>query len=156
MGWTRRNAGVSVLLVMDEHRKQAGQRLAQIRDSKGLSQEDLAQRANLSVKTVSRFENGRHDGRRSTVRQIAEALDVSEADILGPPPDPLGLTGPTQLDRIEAKLDELLSALRQREAASIPPPPGKLGRVAQGSEPTPQPREQRRSGRGKDAQRGTG
>lgn len=104
MGWTRRNAGVSVLLAMDEHRKQAGQRLAQLRDARGWSQEDLARRADVSTKTISRFENGRHDGRRGTVRQIVEALGVEESDLLGPPPDPLGLAGPSQLDRIELAL----------------------------------------------------
>jgi transcriptional regulator with XRE-family HTH domain len=111
MGWTRRNAGVTVLLVMDEHRKAAGQRLARIRDSQGLSQEELAQRAKLSVKTISRFENGRHDGRNTTVQRIAEALGVETADIIGPPPAPLGLGDDTQLDRIEAQLADVLAEL---------------------------------------------
>lgn len=107
MGWTRRNVGVTVLLAMDEHRKQAGQRLAQIRDSQGLSQEDLARETGLSVKTISRFENGKHDGRRDTVRRLVAALKVEEADLLGPPPDPLGLGQPSQLDRIERALGEI-------------------------------------------------
>lgn len=111
MGWTRQNVGVTVLMVMDEHRKQAGQRLAQLRDAKGWSQEDLARKTTLSVKTISRFENGRHDGRRDTVRRIVDALEIDEADLIGPPPDPLGLNQPTQLDRIEAKLDDLLARL---------------------------------------------
>ncbi len=89
---------------MDEHRKQAGQRLVQIRDAKGWSQEDLAREAGLSTKTISRFENGRHDGRRDTVRRIVEALGVEEIDLVGPPPDPLGLSQPSQLDRIELAL----------------------------------------------------
>ncbi len=104
MGWTRHHVGVTVLLAMDEHRKQAGQRLVQIRDAKGWSQEDLAREAGLSTKTISRFENGRHDGRRDTVRRIVEALDVEEIDLVGPPPDPLGLSQPSQLDRIELAL----------------------------------------------------
>lgn len=111
MGWTRQNVGVTVLMVMDEHRKQAGQRLAQLRDAKGWSQEDLARKTELSVKTISRFENGRHDGRRDTVRRLVDALEIDEVDLIGPPPDPLGLNQPTQLDRIEAKLDELLARL---------------------------------------------
>lgn len=95
---------------MEEHRKQAGARLAALRDSRGLSQEELAHLAGISVKTISRFENGRHDGSRSTVRSLAKALKVNEHEIVGPPPAPLGL-GDSQLDRIEAKLDELLTQL---------------------------------------------
>lgn len=110
MGWTKRSAAVSLLLSMEEHRKQAGLRLVQLRESRGWSQEDLAQHAKLSVKTVSRFENGRHDGRRDTIRKLLKALEVDETTLLGEPPVPLGL-GPTQLDRIELKLDELLSRL---------------------------------------------
>lgn len=114
MGWTRRSAAVSVLLVMDEHRKQAGDRLAQLRDAQGLSQEELAHLAGISVKTISRFENGRHDGRRGTVRALAKALKVNEQDIIGEPPAPLGL-GPTQLDRIEQLLEGLVSRVAALE-----------------------------------------
>lgn len=109
LGWTRRTAAVSVLLAMEEHRKQAGERLAALRDAQGLNQEELAHLAGVSVKTVSRFENGRHDGSRRTVRAFAKALKVNEHDIIGQPPAPLGLGGESQLDRIEKKLDDLLS-----------------------------------------------
>lgn len=108
MGWTRRNAGVTVLLAMDEHRKQAGSRAAQLRDAKGWTQDDLARETGLTAKTISRFENGRNEGRRDTVRRIADALGVDEHELIGTPPDPLGLGGPSQLDRIEAMLAELL------------------------------------------------
>ena len=118
MGWTRTSAAVSVLLAMEEHRKQAGLRLVQLREAKGLGQEDLAHLAGISAKTISRFENGRHDGRRSTVRALAKALKVNEHDIIGPPPEPLGM-GETQLDRIEAKLDVLLSRLPAEGLAGV-------------------------------------
>lgn len=109
MSWTSRNVGVTVLLAMEEHRKAAGRRVALLRDARGWSQEDLAHEAGISSRTVSRFETGRHDGRRGTVRAIAKALAVAESDILGPPPEPLGLGRDNgQLDRIEAKLDVLL------------------------------------------------
>lgn len=135
MGWTTRNLGVSVLLVMEEHRKQAGARLAELRDAQGLNQEELAHLAGVSVKTISRFENGRHDGRRATVRALAKALKVNEHDIIGSPPAPLGLGGDTQLDRIEAKLDAVLSLLGvagpaevlEEEAARLDAQPGRSG-----------------------------
>jgi transcriptional regulator with XRE-family HTH domain len=95
VGWTKRSAAVTVLLAMEEHRKRAGLRLVQLR-----------------------FENGRHDGRRSTLRQLAEALGVDEADIVGDPPAPLGLGdngSGDQLDRIERLLVELSGRLAQLE-----------------------------------------
>lgn len=129
MGWTRTSAAATLLLAMEQHRKQAGQRVRALREARGWGQEDLSHRADLSVKTISRFENGRHDGRRGTVRAIAEALEVTELDILGPPPDVLGLKSvatddqlngvssefsvrvdnvEAQLSSIEEKLDRLL------------------------------------------------
>jgi transcriptional regulator with XRE-family HTH domain len=110
MGWTRQNAAVSVLLAMDEHRREAGRRLAQLRDSRGWSQEELAYKAGVSTKTVSRFENGRHDGRRSTIKKFADALEVSEAQLVGPPPNPLGLGQRTPEDQ---ELATLVTALRR-------------------------------------------
>jgi transcriptional regulator with XRE-family HTH domain len=112
MGWTRKSAGVSVLLAMEEHRKQAGIRVLQLREARRWTHEDLAHAAGISVKTVSRFEKGRVEGRRGTVRKIAEALGVDEADIVGLPPAPLGLGVPavSQLDRIEKMLRSVTPA----------------------------------------------
>lgn len=126
MGWTRKSAAVSVLLAMEEHRRQAGLRVVQLRESKGWGQEDLAHHANVSVKTVSRFENGRHEGRRTTVRQIAQALGVDETDIVGEPPAPLGLGAEPpaddvsgRLDRLEAMVGEIHQLVRETNAAVI-------------------------------------
>ncbi len=111
MGWTRRSAAVSVLLVMEEHRKHAGERAAKIREDRGHTQEALAHMSGVTVKTISRFENGRNEGRLDTVNRIAKALGVSREEIIGAPPAPLGLGETTQMDRIEEKLDRLLAAL---------------------------------------------
>lgn len=110
MGWTRKSAAVSVLLAMDEYREEAGRRLRQLREQRGLSQEELAAAAKLSVKTISRFENGKHDGRRGTLRQLGEALGVSEEDITGPPPAPLGLG--VQADGTDERLVALLESVQ--------------------------------------------
>jgi transcriptional regulator with XRE-family HTH domain len=118
VGWTKRSAAVTVLLAMEEHRKRAGLRLVQLREARAWNQEDLAHESGLSVKTISRFENGRHDGRRSTLKALAAALGVDESDIVGAPPAPLGLGerngSDDQLDRIEQLLvanSERLEAL---------------------------------------------
>lgn len=154
MGWTRKSAAVSVLLAMENHRKEAGQRLVRLREARGWNQEDLAHHAGVSVKTISRFENGRHDGRRSTIRSLVEALEISEADLLGPPPAPLGLsTEPDQLDRIEAMLNQVLVSLGatpRTEDADHPRPSGTLGRAARTQPPKPQDQKPARKGKGAD------
>ena len=93
---------------MEDHRKEVGQRIAALRDARGWSQEELAHRADVSVKTISRLENGRNEGRGKNLRSIAEALEVPVLDLQGTQPDPFGLSDVSQLDRIEAKLDRLL------------------------------------------------
>jgi transcriptional regulator with XRE-family HTH domain len=115
VGWTRRSAAVTVLLAMEEHRKRAGLRLVQLREARGWNQEDLAHASGLSVKTISRFENGRHDGRRSTVRYLAEGLGVEESEIVGEPPTPLGLGANNTSDDL-AEVLTLLRGLDERLA----------------------------------------
>lgn len=112
MGWTRRSAAVTVLLAMEEQRKRMGQRVALLREQQHLTQEDLAHKADVSVKTVSRFENGKHEGRADTARKIAAALGVDPSDLM-PPVAPLGLGEPSQIDRLEEKVDILLESVTQ-------------------------------------------
>lgn len=117
MGWTKRSAAVSLLLAMERHRLEAGQRVRALRDARGWSQADLAYQAKLSIKTISRFENGHHDGRRGTVRALAEALNVTEVDILGPPPDVLGLKSVAtdeQLEGVDGKFSELVAQVQEQ------------------------------------------
>jgi transcriptional regulator with XRE-family HTH domain len=118
MGWTSRTAAVSVLLAMDEHRKQAGARVARLREARGWSQEDLAREAQLSTKTINRFENGKHEGRRNTIKRIANALQVTEVDVLGEPPDPLGLGAPkvAQADQLDQIIEEFHARVDHVEA----------------------------------------
>lgn len=114
LGWTRRSAAISVLLVLEEQRKRAGERVVKLREAKNWSQEDLAAKSGLSVKTISRFENGRHEGRNDTIRKLARALKVNEVDVTGPPPPPLGLVaepGDTAEVGLESVLAQLLTAV---------------------------------------------
>jgi transcriptional regulator with XRE-family HTH domain len=43
-----------VLIALEEHRRQIGARIAELREARGLSQEQLAHEAEVSVKTISR------------------------------------------------------------------------------------------------------
>ena len=51
-------------------------RLKRLRERKGLTQEELAEKAGLSRGYVSRLEIGRHDPPLSLVRKLAKALRV--------------------------------------------------------------------------------
>lgn len=113
VGWTRRSAAVSLLLAMENYRRETGLRVVQLREQHGWTQEDLAHAAEVSVKTVSRLENGRHDGRRSTVERIAKALGVDEATLLGKPPPPLGLGAHTNGNGKDPAIAELVAAVNR-------------------------------------------
>ena len=53
-----------------------GQEIKKLRLDKGMTQEELAERTNLSVRTIQRIENGDVDPRAYTLQTIASALEV--------------------------------------------------------------------------------
>lgn len=58
-------------------------KVKELRKSRGLLQQQLADRAGVSMQTISNLENGRHVPDTSTLLKIAEALDVSLGDLIG-------------------------------------------------------------------------
>jgi predicted ATPase/DNA-binding XRE family transcriptional regulator len=65
---------------IDAGRENFGRVLRCLRAAAGLSQEELAERAHLSVESVSALERGRRKSPyRETVRMLADALDLSDA-----------------------------------------------------------------------------
>lgn len=59
-----------------------GERLKQLRKSKGLNQEDLADALGMSYMTIRRWEKGITTPRMEDIKDLAKALGVSEADLL--------------------------------------------------------------------------
>jgi repressor LexA len=57
--------------------------LKQIRESKNLSQSQLAEMTGIKVPNISAYENGRLRMREDTIRRFAEALGVRPGEILG-------------------------------------------------------------------------
>jgi transcriptional regulator with XRE-family HTH domain len=53
------------------------EKIKQIRTQKGFSQEELAEKTNLSLRTIQRVENGKSDPRGNTIIRIADALNVT-------------------------------------------------------------------------------
>lgn len=59
-----------------------GQRIGYLRRKKDLSQEELAEKVNLSREFISRVETGKINFSTDVLIEIANALDVSADDIL--------------------------------------------------------------------------
>lgn len=53
-----------------------GLKIRELRISKGITQEKLAEETNLSTRTIQRIENGEVDPRANSLQVIAKALDV--------------------------------------------------------------------------------
>ena len=51
-------------------------RLRSVRESRFMTQQDLAELASLTVSTISRIEAGKEEARFSTVKKLAAALGV--------------------------------------------------------------------------------
>jgi len=62
-----------------------GQRLAEFRRAAGLSQWDLAKRADLSPRAISLIETNRRGMRASTAQRVARALGITTDELLGEP-----------------------------------------------------------------------
>lgn len=72
-----------------------GRNLKRIRTDRGLSQHALADRSGVPQPTISNIEIGRRDPHQSTLRKIAEGLEIDVVEFFveegapkGPPPEP--------------------------------------------------------------------
>jgi transcriptional regulator with XRE-family HTH domain len=59
-----------------------GERLRQLREERALRQEDLAALAGLGKNTINRLERNRTEPHMTTVRKLAEALDVDPRELV--------------------------------------------------------------------------
>lgn len=139
MGWTRRNVAANLLLDLDVQRREAGRRVAALMEAKGWTHEDLAHEAKVSVKTVSRVVNGKHESRNNTIERIANALG-KEKDEIWPKAAPLalGVEDPyqAQLDRIEQGQTLILKLLVEHVALDLEPElDAEIQRVLRGEQP---------------------
>ena len=58
------------------------QKLKRLREDRVLSQRELARMANLAYGTIWRLENGYPEARTSTIRKIAEVLEVEPKELV--------------------------------------------------------------------------
>ena len=62
--------------------KELAQKIKELRNRKGFSQEELSEKAGLSLRTIQRIENGETEPRGDTLKRIAVAFEVSSDEIL--------------------------------------------------------------------------
>jgi transcriptional regulator with XRE-family HTH domain len=86
----------------------------EIRRRKGWSQKDLAEESGVGQDTISGIESGRHEPRPSTLRKLADALDVEVADFFREPAVPL-VEAPREAGRLSA-VDVAKGAARRQIA----------------------------------------
>jgi len=86
----------------------------EIRRRKGWSQKDLAEESGVGQDTISGIESGRHEPRPSTLRKLADALDVEVADFFREPAVPL-VEAPREAGRLTA-IDVAKDAARRQIA----------------------------------------
>ncbi len=67
----------------EQIRKIFAQRLKEIREEKGLSQEDIGRRAGLSKATISKYEAASHPPKLLHAIAIAEALNIGFSYLIG-------------------------------------------------------------------------
>lgn len=78
-----------------------GKRIVELRKAKGLTQEELVAKCNLSVRTLQRIESGEVTPRSYTMRIIFEALDYNIQDSLSGPEAKSHQTGFSGTRRLE-------------------------------------------------------
>lgn len=115
MSWTKREAAATFQRMVEDRHKEIGLTVARLREAKGWSQETLAYESKLSVRTISRIENGKHEGRGGTLRAVAKALEVPLDAVMRYELE--AYAEPSQLDRIEALLVDLIDRVVRLEAA---------------------------------------
>lgn len=71
----------------DQYLKALGERIRATRKAKGISQERLAELADLHPTYVSGIERGKVNSSITTCRQLAEALDMPLAELVALPED---------------------------------------------------------------------
>ena len=85
-------------------------RLRTAREKRGLSQGELANRADFQASAISHFETGTRKPSFDNLRRLADALEVTTDYLLGRVTDDQALAG---ADRLHRNLDRLTTADRE-------------------------------------------
>lgn len=103
--------GRSVALAMAIENRAQGDRIATLRDRRGLSQEELARRVNVSKGAVQNWESGRGI-RGENLRRVAEVLDVTIEEITGQAETPNPFEVGAQIDAMAQEFRDYVMELK--------------------------------------------
>ena len=87
------------------------QRLQDLRDKRGLNQEDLAKRARLQATAVSHFETGTRKPSFDNLRRLADALETTVDYLMGRTNEPTGIV--TEGDQLFRDFENLTTEERE-------------------------------------------
>lgn len=98
-----------------------GERIKKLRKEKGMTQKELAKKLGISASQIGNYENGYRNPKLSTVRKIAEALEVPVSKITGMIPEEDEaekilsniLAIQKELEKIDDYFDELIEKLER-------------------------------------------
>ena len=62
--------------------KKLGQKLKELRELKGFSQELLAEKAELNLRTIQRIENGETNPRGDSLKRLSKTLQASPEELI--------------------------------------------------------------------------
>lgn len=89
-----------------------GNRLKQTRITRGLTQQDLAERSNIALRNLTRYENDASDPGGDVLLQLARALETSVDYLVGLTDDP---TPPHKPEGLNDREQRIIEALRRGE-----------------------------------------
>lgn len=107
--WHGPRQRVSVLAEMALRREKVMERLLELRERHGLSQEDAAHKVGITTRQWQRWETGESMPYPRNLDAVASRFGISVAQFFDEPTELI--VDVAQLDRIEAKLDEVLNLL---------------------------------------------
>lgn len=67
----------------EQERQRIGQRIAQLRNERGITQQELAERTGMQQGNIARIEAGRYSARFDTLQTIAEAMGLTVDFVAG-------------------------------------------------------------------------
>ena len=67
----------------EQERQRIGQRIAQLRKERGITQQELAERTGMQQGNIARIEAGKYSARFDTLQIIAEAIGMTVDFVAG-------------------------------------------------------------------------
>lgn len=97
------------VMELDTRRRGIGIRIARLRESLQLTQQELADKVGVARPTIANWETGRKEPRGELAVRLARVLGVSPAYLLGYTDDPTPEAGPGEAERVTVVSDDIVN-----------------------------------------------